>query len=829
MKNAKRLLALLLALVMVVALVGCGSPKAPADDKDETAEEPVDAAAEDAAEDAAEEEPADEAEEPAEDEAEEPAEDEAEEPAEDEAEEPAEDEAEEPAEDEADEAEEEPAAAADGTMVVSVEQGLEGKFSPFFYLSANDATVVETFTLYTLMSDRVANPVNYAIEGETRDYNGTEYEYVGPADVVVTENDDGTVDYDLTIREDLYFSDGVQATIDDVIFGMYVYLDPTYDGNATLFSTPIVGVDEYRSGMDILYNLIYAAGPDGYEENDFYTEEQYDAFWNEGLPAAGVAFAQSIADYCINAGYNSPDDDMSAIAANWGFEVAEGGTIEDYWHAIEEAYEGDYQTLSDVEAASGSLWSYLPEEFTVGVETGEGAPNVEGIVKTGDFSMRVTTSELDATMIYQMSLPIAPLHWYGDVDLYDYDNNMFGFNKGDLSIVKAKTTTPLGCGPYVFQDYSNGVVYMNAYEDYYKGEPQIAHLNYLESSEANKVSGIVAGTLDVADPSYSTDTAKEIAAENGFSEDEWENFDGPVLTTKLIDYRGYGYIGINPNNVKVGDDPYSDESKDLRKAIATVLAAYRDEAIDSYYGTTASVINYPISNTSWAAPQSTDDGYQVAYSVDVNGDPIYTAGQSAEEKYEAALEAALGYLEAAGYTVEDGVVTEAPEGAKLSYEVHIGGNGNGDHPSFLLLKNAGDALATIGMELTINDHVNSSDLYASYQTGVAELWCAAWQASSDPDMYQLYHSQGTTNYYQIADDELDELIMAGRQSTDNAYRKAIYQAAMSIILDYGVEIPIYQRSECALFSTERVVVDTVPGDLTPYWGWMAEVETLQVQ
>ena len=95
----------------------------------------------------------------------------------------------------------------------------------------------------------------------------------------------------------------------------------------------------------------------------------------------------------------------------------------------------------------------------------------------------------------------------------------------------------------------------------------------------------------------------------------------------------------------------------------TVLSAYRDEGIDSYYGETASVINYPISNTSWAAPQVTDDGYQIAYSTDVEGNAIYTADMSTEDKYAAALNAALGYFEAAGYTVENGKVTAAPEGA----------------------------------------------------------------------------------------------------------------------------------------------------------------------
>ena len=98
-----------------------------------------------------------------------------------------------------------------------------------------------------------------------------------------------------------------------------------------------------------------------------------------------------------------------------------------------------------------------------------------------------------------------------------------------------------------------------------------------------------------------------------------DSLDGKDISIRLYNFRGYGYIAMSADNVKVGDDPASEESKNLRKAIATVLAAYRDESIDSYYGDTASVINYPISSTSWAAPQVTDDGYQVAYSTDVDG------------------------------------------------------------------------------------------------------------------------------------------------------------------------------------------------------------------
>lgn len=715
-------------------------------------------------------------------------------------------------------------APANDTLVASVEQGLEGKFSPFFALAANDVTIDEMVRVYTLEVDRVGNPILKGIEGETRSYNGTDYTYYTASDIEITENDDGTVYYDMTIRDDIQFTDGHVADIDDVIFSMYVLLDPTYDGNVTLYSTPIEGLDAYRNGMEPLYSLLIKAGEDNTDFTN-WDEATQKAFWETDFPAAQEGFAQAILDYCIANGLAAEGDPVEAITPNWGFETAEGATVQDFFNVMLEKYEGDYNALSDAEQADGvTIWGLLDPAYHVGVETGDSAQNISGIQRTGDYSMRVVATNVDATMIYQLQVPIAPMHYYGDESLYDYENNSFGFPKGDLSGVKEKTGKSLGAGPYIIKDYSNGVVYMDANPNYFKGAPKIAHLNFMEAAEADKVTGITAGTMDITDPSYSTDIASQVADINGT-----EDLDGPQITTRLIDYRGYGYVGLAANNVKVGSDPASDESRNLRKAIATVIAAYRDEGIDSYYGNTASVINYPISNTSWAAPQVTDDGYQIAYSVDVEGNPIYTDGMSTEDRYAAALEAALGYLEAAGYTVEDGKVTAAPSGAKLEYQVNIGAGGAGDHPSFLILKNASDALATIGITLTVNDLANSSDLYASYQTGVADMWCAAWQASSDPDMFQLYHSDGSTNYYQIDDADLDEMIEAARLSTDQTYRKGLYKAAMEIIMDWGVELPVYQRSECVMMSSERVNVDTLPQDMTPYLSWTQEVQNIEMK
>ena len=717
-------------------------------------------------------------------------------------------------------------ASGDGQTLVAANNHFEGKFSPFFAAAAEDQDVVNLVAPFLVDSDREGAIVYNGIEGETRTYNGTDYTYTGMADVAVTENEDGTVYYDLTLRDDITFTDGTPMDIDDVIFSLYVFCDPTYDGSATIYSQPILGLEEYRTGMSTLASLIGNAGEDN-TDYTYWTEEQQTAFWaavNDG----GTKFAQEIVDYCVSEGM-ADEGDVATAASNWGYaDLAADATATDFFKAIAANYDWNFSAM-EAETAGSALSDLIPEDVygysTTGVSTGDSADYIEGIQRTGDYSMRVVTTEVSANMIYQFGLNVGALHYYGDESKYDYENHKFGFDKGDLSTVRAKTTQPLGYGPYIFKEFSNGTVYFEANPDYYKGEPKIKYFNYIETTEDDKTVGIQAGTIDISDPSYSDEVRKQVTEYNGGSEE----LDGDVVTMRLYDFLGYGYLGISADNVKVGSDPASEESKNLRKALGTIISVYRDEAIDSYYGDAATVINYPISDTSWAAPRVTDDGYQVAYSTDVNGDPIYTEGMSTEEKYAAAKEAALGFFEAAGYTVTDGKLTAAPEGAKLGYQVNIGANGKGDHPAFLLLKNAADAFAEIGLTFTVNDIATSAELYQTYQSGVADMWCAAWQATADPDMYQLYSSQGSTNYYKINDAELDDLIVAARQSTDQTYRKGLYQAAMEIIMNWGVEVPIYQRSECFIFSTERVNIDTLTPDLTPFWDWTKEIEKLEMK
>lgn len=159
-----------------------------------------------------------------------------------------------------------------GTKLVYATATFGQKFSPFFATTAYDQDVVNLFTGGLLAADRGGAIIENGIKGETITYNGTDYTYYGMGDVEVVQNDDGTVDYNLKMRDDIKFSDGTKATIDDVIFGIYVQCDPTFDGSATVYALPIEGMEEYRSGMDSVTNVILAAGPDAVSE--FSNEEQ---------------------------------------------------------------------------------------------------------------------------------------------------------------------------------------------------------------------------------------------------------------------------------------------------------------------------------------------------------------------------------------------------------------------------------------------------------------------------------------------------------------------------------------------------------------------------
>jgi peptide/nickel transport system substrate-binding protein len=97
-------------------------------------------------------------------------------------------------------------------------------------------------------------------------------------------------------------------------------------------------------------------------------------------------------------------------------------------------------------------------------------------------------------------------------------------------------------------------------------------------------------------------------------------------------------------------------------------------------------------------------------------------------------------------------------------------------------------------------------------------------------MFQIYHSEGgSATHYRIYQQELDDLVMEARTSTDQTYRKAVYKEALDYVVDFAVEIPIYQRQEGTVYSTQRIDTNTWITDPTSFYKYRAELATIAVK
>lgn len=128
--------------------------------------------------------------------------------------------------------------------VVFSTDALDKNFNPFFATSATDSEITAQTQLGMLTTTTNEDGKDVIVAGE--EYPTVVLDY-NVSDVKKDENNKEYTDYEFIIKKGIKFSDGVDLTIKDVLFNLYVYLDPQYMGSATLYSTKIRGLNAYRS------------------------------------------------------------------------------------------------------------------------------------------------------------------------------------------------------------------------------------------------------------------------------------------------------------------------------------------------------------------------------------------------------------------------------------------------------------------------------------------------------------------------------------------------------------------------------------------------------
>lgn len=126
----------------------------------------------------------------------------------------------------------------DSTRLVLAIGELDGVFNPFYSSSGTDNEIIGMTQLSMLSADKEGKLAYGANEAcAVLDYEET----------VTGAGDDAITTYRLVLKNNLKFSDGKPLTMKDVLFNMYVYLDPVYSGSSTMYSTEILGLAEYRT------------------------------------------------------------------------------------------------------------------------------------------------------------------------------------------------------------------------------------------------------------------------------------------------------------------------------------------------------------------------------------------------------------------------------------------------------------------------------------------------------------------------------------------------------------------------------------------------------
>ncbi|NLY97422.1 MAG: ABC transporter substrate-binding protein [Clostridiaceae bacterium] len=622
------------------------------------------------------------------------------------------------------------------TLVIAT-TSFEGKFNPFYAESAYDWQVLNQI----FVTPQMVNKDNVLED------------YAGSIDYKEIKADDGhtQVEYTIKIKKGMKYTDGTPVTIDDVIYCYYVWADPSYTGpSSTFYTEDIVGLKEYYYD-DPNYSSVIEGYAKAVEEKysldtiskeDFITyliETKLEGWWN-GNPSAEIASGYTWSDYIIDEGFEeqlknidaSNPDQMLALLA-----------------------EVEYTNYAEYYDPATWWGAKLAEDYIKGnLEDGIDVPTITGITKVDDYTCKVLYNSVNIYGDRTVNAYLVPRHYYGE------------FTKGNAeAVVSANMDKPMGSGPYIWQGYADNIVTCVANDNFFLGKPYIKTVKWQVYTDEDILAAFVAGDIDIANPTL--------------NKDKLQAYIDAGLHYDLVDNNGYGYLGINSNNVE----------KLVRQGFMHLLN--RKPSVEGYYGTMAQLIERPMTTTLAEYPDE------------------------AKEYYGYDPQKALAKFKEAGYEQKDGKLVK--NGQQLVLNVYIGGEGIGDHPGYAMLTQAANDLKNMGGELIIHD-VQFSVLQAAMNSGEADIFVLAWGTVTTCDQRSQYMTGGGQNRTNISNKELDNILEQIVVTMDLKERKALVAKALDIVMEEAVEMPLYQRKNGYVYNPVTVDISSLP-ETSTYWSY----------
>lgn len=230
----------------------------------------------------------------------------------------------------------------------------------------------------------------------------------------------------------------------------------------------------------------------------------------------------------------------------------------------------------------------------------------------------------------------------------------------------------------------------------------------------------------------------------------------------------------------------------------------REQAIATYYGELAEVIERPMTPTLAEYPQD------------------------AKEYWGYDKDKALECFKEAGYEQVDGKLVK--DGKQLSVEVGIGSASS--HPSTPILTQMKSDMEELGAELVVSD-LDFSILNNRQQNDDIDMWVMAWGNSNDCDLTQLFGSEfvkaGGSNRTWVQDEKVDALLKEVMQTLDFDERKALVEEELDQIMSWATYMPVYQRKNLWIYNGDTVNVDTIPENTSTYYNYVNEIHLLELK
>jgi peptide/nickel transport system substrate-binding protein len=408
------------------------------------------------------------------------------------------------------------------------------------------------------------------------------------------------------------------------------------------------------------------------------------------------------------------------------------GDLAESWEVSPDGLQITFNLRRGVKWHDGAEFTSADVIFTFNAVTNPDIPTpysgnygpVKKVEAIDRYTVRVTYKEPFAPALESWSMGIIPKHLLEGKDLTSFEVNR----------------NPIGTGPYMMREWVTGQkIVLEAFNDYFKGRPNIDRfIAKIIPDTATMFLELKSGGIDymgLTPPQY------KLQANTDFFNKHFQKFRFPSF--------GYTYLGYNLQNPLFSD-------RRVRQAIS--YAINKNEIIAGVlmgYGTPSTG---PFPPESWA------------YNPYVRN-------------FEHNLEKALKLLSEAGWKKNDRGLLEK-DGRIFSFTVLVN---QGNRARLMTAQIIKEQLKKAGIDMNIKVLEWQAMLNEFIHKRRFEAVILGWALSRDPDLYSIWHSsktkEGGFNFISYKNDEVDRLLIEGRQTFDKEERKKIYHRIHEILAE----------------------------------------------